>query len=134
MGTLGRVAQVSYLNELTVVDSHVTQVRPSTDIYTPYLFGQYFVHLEPRIEDMGKGSTGQTELSRTDLGEIELIVPSRPAQIAAEELFCTFSRKQAANAIETETLASLRDTLLPKLISGELPIKNAEKFLEQAGV
>jgi len=35
---------------------------------------------------------------------------------------------------ESRTLGALRDTLLPKLISGELPIKNAEKFLEQAGV
>ena len=35
---------------------------------------------------------------------------------------------------ESATLSNIRDTLLPKLISGELPIKNAEKFLEQAGV
>jgi type I restriction enzyme S subunit len=33
---------------------------------------------------------------------------------------------------EASTLASLRDTLLPKLISGELRIKDAERFLGQA--
>ncbi len=31
---------------------------------------------------------------------------------------------------ESRTLAALRDTLLPKLISGELRVKDAEKFLE----
>jgi type I restriction enzyme S subunit len=30
---------------------------------------------------------------------------------------------------ESATLASLRDTLLPKLISGELRIRDAEKFI-----
>lgn len=35
-----------------------------------------------------------------------------------------------SNAHANETLAQLRDTLLPKLISGELRIKDAEKFLE----
>jgi len=35
---------------------------------------------------------------------------------------------------ETVVLTELRDTLLPKLISGELRIPDAEKFLEEAGV
>ena len=34
---------------------------------------------------------------------------------------------------EITTLSELRDTLLPKLISGELRIPDAEKFLEEAG-
>lgn len=35
---------------------------------------------------------------------------------------------------ESETLADLRDTLLPKLIAGELQVPDAEKFLEEAGI
>jgi type I restriction enzyme S subunit len=35
---------------------------------------------------------------------------------------------------ENDSLAELRDTLLPKLISGELRIPDAEKFLEEAGI
>jgi type I restriction enzyme S subunit len=35
---------------------------------------------------------------------------------------------------ENKTLSELRDTLLPKLISGELRIPDAEKFLEEAGI
>jgi len=34
---------------------------------------------------------------------------------------------------ESITLAQLRDTLLPKLISGKLRIAEAEKFMERAG-
>ena len=35
---------------------------------------------------------------------------------------------------ESTVLSKLRDTLLPKLISGELRIPDAEKFLEEAGI
>jgi len=37
--------------------------------------------------------------------------------------------KVAANEAETGTLAALRETLLPKLISGELRLKDAERIL-----
>jgi type I restriction enzyme S subunit len=36
------------------------------------------------------------------------------------------------NGKESRTLASLRDTLLPKLISGELRVPDAEQIMEVA--
>ncbi len=38
------------------------------------------------------------------------------------------------NVEEEKVLSELRDTLLHKLISGELRIPDAEKFLEEAGI
>jgi hypothetical protein len=35
------------------------------------------------------------------------------------------------NDSESRTLAALRDTLLPKLISGDLRVKDAETFLDR---
>ena len=35
---------------------------------------------------------------------------------------------------ENRTLISLRDTLLPKLFSGELRIPDAEKMIEEVGI
>lgn len=43
-------------------------------------------------------------------------------------------QKISFNNAESRTLASLRDTLLPKLISGEIRIKDAEKFLKERGL
>jgi type I restriction enzyme S subunit len=40
--------------------------------------------------------------------------------------------KMAENERESRTLAALRDTLLPKLISGELRVKNGERFVREA--
>jgi type I restriction enzyme S subunit len=38
------------------------------------------------------------------------------------------TQKRQSNERESGTLAALRDTLLPKLISGEFRLKNAEQF------
>jgi type I restriction enzyme S subunit len=38
-----------------------------------------------------------------------------------------------ANWAESRTLKELRDTLLPKLISGEIRVPEAEKLAEAAG-
>ena len=35
---------------------------------------------------------------------------------------------------QSRTLLALRDALLPKLIRGEIRVKDPEKFLERAGV
>jgi len=81
VGTLGRVAQVRDIIPNSTVDSHVTIVRPDlSEIDGPY-FGYVMVYFEPVIEAMGQGATGQTELSRTRLGEeIEIPVPPLHAQ------------------------------------------------------
>jgi type I restriction enzyme, S subunit len=42
-----------------------------------------------------------------------------------------FDRMELARQ-ESENLAKIRDALLPKLISGELRVKDAEKFVEEA--
>lgn len=41
-------------------------------------------------------------------------------------------RYQENNRIESDTLAATRDLLLPKLMSGEIRVKDAEKIVGQA--
>jgi type I restriction enzyme S subunit len=61
-----------------------------------------------------------------------------PVIRAADEVmdeFCRILRalrlKQHASLRESRTLAALRDALLPKLISGEMRVKDAERFLKE---
>ena len=42
-------------------------------------------------------------------------------------------KNQEKNHSESQTLAALRDTLLPQLLSGELRVAEAEKQLEEVG-
>ncbi|MDX7806548.1 restriction endonuclease subunit S [Aeromonas caviae] len=134
VGTLGRIAQVTHLPETTVVDSHVTVVRVKDDACPIYTFGQLMLSMEGKIEQLGEGSTGQTELSRKILSEQLVILP--PFDIAAqvEKTFKSFSEKQVSNRKQCSTLTNLRDTLLPKLISGELRLDQIKADLAKEGM
>jgi type I restriction enzyme S subunit len=75
------------------------------------------------------GSTG-TRMPRTSWAEMARYpLAQPPAEIAREFSvhFTTKSERITAATHESRTLASIRDTLLPKLISGEIRVKEAEK-------
>jgi type I restriction enzyme S subunit len=74
-GTLGRVAQIKTISEPTTVDSHVTILRPDPNLVDPAFLGCVIRKLQPDIEQLAEGSTGQTELSRARLGELEVEIP-----------------------------------------------------------
>jgi type I restriction enzyme S subunit len=131
VGTLGRVAQADSVPANVTVDSHVTIVRPRSDVDKDFL-GHALRRMEAAFERLSTGATGQTELSRTSIAESRLIVP--PAQLQASfgrharpvrELCDRLARQNVA-------LTSCRDLLLPRLVSGELSIGTAERELEGA--
>lgn len=124
VGTLGRVAQVLQIPEAAIVDSHVTVVRAGSALSWPYL-GQFMLRKQPEIEAMGEGSTGQTELSRAKLAEMSILVPSATALSAFDAVVIPLKRRISINAEQAQTLATLRDTLLPRLISGQLRLPEA---------
>jgi hypothetical protein len=51
---------------------------------------------------------------------------------AFERMAAPIDERIASNDRESRTVAALRGMLLPKLVSGELRLKNAETFLERA--
>ena len=75
------------------------------------------------------GSTFQ-EISKSNFRPIPVIVPPEPILNAFRERTEPLYRHIVENERESRTLAQLRDTLLPKLISGELRIADTEKFME----
>ncbi|NOT26930.1 MAG: restriction endonuclease subunit S [Acidobacteria bacterium] len=57
------------------------------------------------------------------IGAMKVVVPSDPKILEAFHLTCARLYEQAAaNRAQSSTLAALRDTLLPKLLSGELRV------------
>lgn len=67
-GTLGRVAQVREApSEPTTVDTHVTIVRPKSELFVPEFFGYMLMSIEDALAESGEGASGQTELSRSTL-------------------------------------------------------------------
>ena len=79
-GTLGRVGFVKELITETIVDTHVTIVRPIDEKIDPRFLGFQLFSNEREIELMGKGATNQTELSAKDLEKLKINLPPLPTQ------------------------------------------------------
>jgi hypothetical protein len=90
-------------------------------------------YIKAWISTLASGSVRQS-LSYTDFASIPCVVP--PVSVVQEFNGRWFRLREGIRSRETEsrTLAQLRDTLLPKLISGELRVKDAEAFLKERGL
>jgi len=62
------------------------------------------------------------------------VLPSPSLLMKFDAVSRALDERVHACSQQSRTLAALRDTLLPKLISGALRVKDAERFLEERGV
>jgi type I restriction enzyme S subunit len=84
--------------------------------------------------EMSETATTVIHLGKGDIDGFRVVVP-------VQEILDTFSaattplyEEVVANKQQTRVLANIRDALLPKLISGEIRIPDAEKMLEEVGI
>ena len=93
-----------------------------------YLF-HVLVELAEHLVQIADGSV-QKNLNTKLVGQQSVLVPE-PAIVESFDVRtnCWFATMRQ-NTLESRTLAQLRDSLLPKLISGELHIADAEGILE----
>ena len=74
---------------------------------------------------MNRGST-QPLITQGDMKKVVVLVPDENTLAKFEEFAGSLMLKWEANNKENFKLASLRDTLLPKLMSGELDVSNLD--------
>ncbi|HKV70810.1 MAG TPA: restriction endonuclease subunit S [Gemmatimonadales bacterium] len=73
------------------------------------------------------------EISKTNFRPIRTIAPSGPVMKAFDLLSQPMYHKVVEHERESRTLVALRDALLPKLLTGELRVSEAEPFVRQPG-
>lgn len=77
------------------------------------------------------GTTGIKNFAYTTFSNTHhLALPPAEVLNAFDERVQPLLTRHAHNGVESESLANIRDTLLPKLLSGELRVTDAEKFME----
>lgn len=92
--------------------------------YTAWLFYAVQYHLSS-ITSAARGSVIKF-ITKGNLEDFEFVAPKLPLSLPVIYNLDTINRKIAANREENLRLGTLRDTLLPKLMSGELDISNVE--------
>lgn len=85
-----------------------------------------------RMEEIKSRANGSTfmEISKAAFRPIPMLVPPTSIVSAYDALARSLYGRLVANVRQSKTLADLRDTLLPRLMSGKLRITEAEKELE----
>lgn len=87
--------------------------------------------LVSQLQQRAHGSVFDTITQETFSG-VSLSYPSAAAISAFDNTVAGMMEKIRENLIQAQTLAALRDTLLPRLISGQLRLPQAEAVLEEA--
>lgn len=120
-GTLGRTAQVLFVPKNLTVDSHVTIIRPTKFEYIFYL-GLWCISHEHDFEMLATGSTGQTDLPRERLKKMQILLPNDNILIEFSNIIKPICDMMIRNQQENKNLSAIRDTLLPKLMNGEIDV------------
>ena len=86
------------------------------------------------MDDIKRAAGGSTfaEISKKAFRPFEIIVPEHGSLEAYTETAGAIYKKISDGVMASQTLTKLRETLLPKLISGELRIPEAEQLTEEA--
>ena len=134
----GNIGQVAYIPETSQYERYVISQRQFylrcdltkiSPVFVVYFFktpqGQHALLANT-------SSTGVPSISQpvSYLKTIKLVIPPKSLIDTFHRIVREFHLKIANNVSQAKTLASIRDTLLPKLLSGEIRVKDAEKFVE----
>lgn len=134
---MGFTSEANHIDKILVtgrVGTHGVIQRFNTPCWTSdntlvitspyYEFTNQILH---RIDysSMNRGST-QPLITQGDMKKVVVLVPDEDTLTKFEEFAGSLMAKWEANNKENVKLASLRDTLLPKLMSGELDVSNVD--------
>lgn len=96
---------------------------------------EYFAYLLCREQDFRAfaiqsmtGTSGRQRVQTDLLGKYLLAVPSDKVAVRFGEIIAPLVARISRNSEESNSLAEIRDALLPRLISGQLRVPDAEKM------
>lgn len=97
--------------------------------YTHFATRALLVELRQRTH----GSVFDT-ITRDTLRGIRVVFPPASTIASFEQQVAPILFRIRQAILESRTIAALRDALLPELISGQLRVKDAERFLKERGL
>lgn len=126
VGDVGSVFLCPKLDGPMTLGNNIIMLRPQNDNLRLYLY-IWFKYLQGQAIIQGiKGGSVQPKFNKTDFKNTSVLLPpdellSRFANIVAPMFTCI-----EENRLENQNLSSLRDSLLPKLMSGEIDISDID--------
>jgi len=115
------------------LNQHLFKVTSKT--YQKWFAYQWVKHHLPEFQEIAQGkATTMGHIQRHHLSEAKVLVPTNSLLSAMDSAFTPLLDRAFGLRRQSRELSLIRDTLLPKLISGEIRIPDAERMLEEVGV
>ncbi|MHC6203638.1 restriction endonuclease subunit S [Breznakiellaceae bacterium SP9] len=121
-GRVGTHGKVFLVNKKAWISDNVLIIKP---LQKHYKYALYFLLLSLDYESLNIGST-QPLITQTDLKK-QTLFASNKLLLKFQDQVAPYFDKIESNIRQILTLQKLRDTLLPKLISGEVRVKQQEE-------
>jgi type I restriction enzyme, S subunit len=115
------------------LNQHIFAIKENGFGNLAYIYFQMKV-LNPKFIEIArdKQTTGLGHVTVRDMKEMLVISAPKKIKKQFEQIAAPLFEKIKLNLSESQTLTDLRDTLLPKLMSGEIRVADAEREMEKA--
>lgn len=125
---IATVGKVVLIHEPSQTNQQINSIIPRRPEYSFYL---YFQMLEKQqvFLDLASGGSATLNMNTSTFSKVETLLPDDGVITKFNELVMPVFSQILANQKQADNLAQLRDILLPKLLSGELRIPDAEAVL-----
>lgn len=115
---IATVGLVSINTKPSHTNQQINTIIPYSKSALFYLY-QHIKNNEEHLKNMGRGGTTTLNVNTKSFSNIRLLIPSEIALLQFHEIVEGIFKKIELNMQESRTLSLLRDTLLPRLMSGE---------------
>ena len=126
--------QTSLLTFESYINQSVVALIANPRTSSPY---HLFFDLERRYEEFRRISDGHSSrgsLTTKLLAGLDAVLPPGDTVRNFDATVAPVVERVVRNLRESQTLTALRDTLLPKLVSGEVRVKDADAFVSEGGL
>ncbi|MFU2418831.1 restriction endonuclease subunit S [Peptacetobacter sp. AB800] len=126
VGDVGSVFLCPKLNKPMTLGNNVIMLRPEQDNLKYYLYVWFkWLYGQSLIQGI-KGGSAQPKFNKTDFKNLPIFLPTDDLLEQFQQMVKPIFELIEKNNEENQALIVTRDTLLPKLISGEFDISDIE--------
>jgi len=118
---IATIGLVSLTAEISQTNQQINAIIPKRDNLTQYI---YFTarNLKNQLIEMGSGGSTTLNVNTANFSNIKCVIPSEFTLSSFDFLVKPLFEKILANQKEILTIAQCRDSLLPKLMNGEIEV------------
>ena len=122
---IGTAGLVSLVAQPSQTNQQINSIIPKQNFSAYYIF-LLMQTLSEKINRLGQSGSTIVNLNKAQFGKIEVTVPSIEAMKNFDNIVSPIFTLILTNMRENERLSTLRDTLLPKLMSGEIDVSDID--------